>query len=139
MKKHDLEDSLNDSLNTFSESVDQLLKNPTIENARRAQLASLVAFSEIYSTVLLAGDLKQEIYNQFSIDSNDCLTGFTLLDNKNIEIAHYSKQVDFRKELAIELKLKRFDYVSQSVSSIYEEQKRGDNKTEANPRFSICT
>jgi len=117
-------DNLEDSLNAFSDSVDKLLKEPTSENAQDTQLASMAAFGNIYSMIQLVGDLRPEIYEQFIIDSNDCLTGFTLVKEDGNRIVQYSQNVEFRKKLAIELKSGRLDYVSQLYSKEYGKIKR---------------
>lgn len=74
---------LEGTLDEFSESVDTLLKNPTLENSRNAQLRNMESWHLIYDIILLVGNVNKNVTEKFLRDSYDCLAGLSLVKEED--------------------------------------------------------
>lgn len=73
---------LEGTLDEFSESVNVLLKNPSLENARNAQWRNMEAWSLVYELYLMIG-YSNEVTEKFLRNSYDCLAGLSLVKEED--------------------------------------------------------
>lgn len=92
---------LDGTIQEFSESVNNLLENLSLENAMNAQLKNMENLALIYDRYLLIGGVSIEVTEKFLQESYYCVAGLNLIKKKGDEdyipslIKNIERRIDF--------------------------------------------